>query len=123
VSLLGFGRGEAPFERRVVHSVYGSTEQDVRHCVTDGVTKYIWNRRGGMQEMYRPADDPGETRNLAADPANAAELASWRATLVETLQRAGATYCLDGDALAALEAEMPGEAALRAADRFGRRQF
>ncbi len=123
VSLLGFGRGEAPFERRVVHSVYGSTEQDVRHCVTDGVTKFIWNRRGGMEEMYRPADDPGETRNLAADPANAAELNSWRATLVETLQRAGATYCLDGDALAPLEAEMPGEAALRAADRFGRRQF
>jgi arylsulfatase len=122
-SLLGFSRGETPFSERVVHSVYGHGLEDVRHCVTDGKTKYIWNRRGGFEELYRPAEDPAEAHNLALDASCRAELARWRATLVETLAREGATYCLEGGALAPLPTPEAPESRSRARDPFGRRDF
>jgi len=121
ISLLDDLRGGAAQPGRLWHGVFGSREEDVRHCLADGHTKYIWNRAGGYEELYRPAEDPSESRNLAAEPGGAAEVAAWREALVRTLQREGATYCLAGDALAPTVPAATTEAARRAADRFGRR--
>lgn len=120
-SLLRFARGERPFDARILHSVYGQDPNLVRHMLTDGTSKYTWHRWGGYEELYAIEEDPEERHNRAADRSCRAELEAWRARLVEVLRAEGATYCLEGDSLAAHEAPFPAEAELRAADRFGRR--
>jgi len=122
-SILGFARGETPFEERLFHSVYAADPRDARHCITDGRTKYIWNRWGNVEELYCTPDDPEETCNLATAPGCAEELGLWRSRLVARLKAEGVDYCLDGDSLSPWEAPLPSEAELRARDRFGRRDL
>ncbi len=120
-SILGFARGEMPFEGRLFHSVYATDPNDARHCLTDGRTKYVWNRWGDVEELYSIPDDPEEVCNLATVPGHEDELSLWRTRLVARLKAEGADYCLDGDALSPWEAPLPTVAERRARDRFGRR--
>jgi len=122
-SLLGFLRGEEPFAHRLHHSVYGRNERDVRHCLTDGKKKYIWNRWGGVEELYDLTKDPEERWNLALEPRYEEEVGWWRRELIRTLRGKGATYCLEGEALSLWDAPLPSERELRARDPFGRREF
>ena len=120
-SLLGFAKGETPFTERIYHGVYGTDLRNVRHCLFDGRTKYIWNRWGGLEELYMPGDDPEEQHNLAKDPAYADQVERWRELLLHTLYQKGIAYCVDDEELSAWDAPLPSETELGARDPFGRR--
>lgn len=64
---------------------------------TDGKWKYLFHARDGEQQLFDLGDDPGETRDLAGDPAYAAELARWRGRLVEYLSERGDAWVKGGE--------------------------
>jgi len=82
-SLLPWVRGQDAPRRETVFTMYHGNFFGMysQRGVTDGQWKYVWNPTD-RDEFYHLADDPGELRNLAADPAYATELAQWRQRLL-----------------------------------------
>jgi arylsulfatase A-like enzyme len=63
-----------------------SSEQEM-HYLTDGRMKYIWFPQLHTEQLFDLQRDPGEVRDLAADPHHADELARWRDRLVDALSK------------------------------------
>ncbi|HEY2672215.1 MAG TPA: sulfatase-like hydrolase/transferase [Rugosimonospora sp.] len=74
------------------HTLLGQSLQ----FLTDGRTKYVWLSGTGHEQLFNLDDDPGETVNLAADPAHAGTLETWRARLVGALSGRPEGYVRDG---------------------------
>ncbi|TDE94323.1 arylsulfatase [Occultella glacieicola] len=85
----------APPWREVLHGEHTLLKQSLQ-WLTDGRRKYVWLSGEGLEQFFDLVEDPQETRNLAADPTRAGEVAIWRARLVEALTDREEGYVLDG---------------------------
>lgn len=97
-SLLPFVRGERPAWREYLHGEHSTCyapEQEMQY-VTDGRRKYVWLPRAGVHQFFDLEADPGETRDLAADPARREEAARWRDRLVRELASRDCGWVRDG---------------------------
>lgn len=94
-SLAPFLRGERPAWRDYLHGEHTQLGQSLQ-WLTDGIIKYCWASGEGTEELFDLASDPGELRNLAAEPEHAATLELWRSRLVECLERREEGYVKDG---------------------------
>ena len=63
------------------HTLLGQSLQ----WLTDGHEKYVWFSGSGYQQLFDLDADPGECRNLAADPAHASRVGVWRDRLIQEL--------------------------------------
>lgn len=90
-SLLGLGRGEQTPWRDFVqgeHTQCYDHEHGMQYA-TDGEEKYIWFHHTGEEQFFDLRDDPGECRNLAADPSAAERVAAWRQRLARVNEERG----------------------------------
>lgn len=53
--------------------------------LTDGKEKYVWFTLSGEEQLFDLREDPGELRNLAADPEHKGRLELWRSRLIAEL--------------------------------------
>lgn len=60
---------------------WGVPRYGPKRAVIDGAWKYIWNE-GGAEELYRILEDPGETRDVAAEHPEVVERLRWLAASV-----------------------------------------
>ena len=60
-------------------------------------TKYIWNPVTGEELLFDLADDPGEERNLSAEPGHQSELTEWRDRLADRLADRSEGFVDDGE--------------------------
>ncbi len=65
--------------------------------LTDGRWKYLYYAPTGRQELFDMESDPCECRNLADDPAHAADTKLWRQRMVDELAERGEPFVIDGD--------------------------
>ena len=66
------------------HAPIYSEEQGFQ-ALTDGRFKYIWRPKSGREQLFDLANDPHEERDLAAVPAQQANLEHWRGVMVRRL--------------------------------------
>lgn len=66
-------------------------------ALTDGRMKYIFHAHDGEEMLFDLDADPGETINLAVQPAHRQSLAEWREKMVEHLQERGDDWVKDGN--------------------------
>eukprot|EP00808_Paulinella_micropora_P004206 g19564.t1 len=59
------------------------------NALTDGTWKYIFIAYDGSEQLFNLADDPTETRSLAALPEYADVLTTWRQRMVDQFQKEG----------------------------------
>lgn len=64
--------------------------------LTDGRVKYIFHCADGEEMLFDLEDDPGETTNLAGEPADAERLALWRRRMIDHLAPRGEPFIRDG---------------------------
>lgn len=64
--------------------------------LTDGKTKYIHYSWNGDEQLFDLESDPGEERDLSADPGSRKRLQEWRARLVAHLSERGERYVKNG---------------------------
>ncbi len=89
IDLLGMHRGERA-ARGLLLGAQGfspSTEHYEWVGAIDGSWKYIHYHQGGREQLFDLAGDPQETRDLAAEPAAAAQLERMRGELIRELAR------------------------------------
>ena len=65
-------------------------------ALTDGREKYVFNFFTGGEQLFDLAADPGETREMSADPSRRAALAAWRDHLAGHLAVRGEAWAKDG---------------------------
>jgi len=83
--------------REFVHGEH--TGQHGWQFVTDGREKFIWESRSGREWFFDLSTDPGERKDLSADPAAAGRVAAWRRRLVEVLAARPGDGLSDGERL------------------------
>jgi arylsulfatase A-like enzyme len=85
--LIALARGEGLSPRQDVFAVWYGSQFGLysQRMVRDRRWKYVWNATA-EDELYDLQTDPGELRNLAADPACASELARLRQRLVSWME-------------------------------------
>ena len=59
------------------------------NALTDGSIKYIFHAFTGAEQLFNITADPKETKDLAQDPASAAELGMWRQRMVDQFNHEG----------------------------------
>lgn len=64
--------------------------------LTDGKTKYIFHARDGEEQLFDLVNDPGETTDLAGDPAHGPRLKQWRDRLIAHLEHRGDDWVKGG---------------------------
>jgi arylsulfatase A-like enzyme len=77
----------APLGRDYVHGEHAACYDDTEamQFLTDGKEKYIWFTVTGREQLFDLSNDPGETRDLAAEPAAQDRLEMWRKRMVDEL--------------------------------------
>jgi len=97
-SLLGLVRGGADW-RPFIDLEHDICYDKTNHwsALTDGKMKYIYDAYSGGEQLFDLVNDPGETRELAADPAHAETLSLWRERLVAHLAPRGEAWVRDGE--------------------------
>lgn len=87
-SLLPLFEGARDNGRQDVFSMYHGNQFGLfsQRMVRDRRWKYVWNATA-EDELYDLASDPGEIRNLAADPAHGEELSRLRKRLVAWMEQ------------------------------------
>lgn len=73
---------------------------DVRNhwtALTDGKIKYIFHAFDGEEQLFDLVADPGETKDLAGDAANAEQLQLWRGRMIKHLEPRGEEWVKDGN--------------------------
>ena len=89
-SVLPFARGEGAPWRAYLHGEHlipwglAGRHQSIQ-WLTDGHRKYVWLSGPGTELFFDLDADPNELHDLAGDPAHAADLAAWRARLLQEL--------------------------------------
>ena len=104
-SLMPFVRGETPTWRETLHGEHSGGKnrpETAWHFITDGQTKYIWYSQSGREQLFDIAEDPDETKDLAAT----ADLGPWRKRLIERLRDRPEGFT-DGSRLVAGRAHEP----------------
>ena len=88
---------EAPWREHLhgEHSLCYSHEQAM-HYLTDGREKYVWFPYLGTEQLLDLTTDPGECRDLSADPASSARLTKWRDRLIAELTLRDCNLVSDG---------------------------
>jgi arylsulfatase A-like enzyme len=71
-------------------------DQDHWTALTDGRFKYIYYAYDGREQLFDMAQDPGETRNLAEEPASEPVLKQWRERMVQHLSERGEEFVSGG---------------------------
>ncbi|MCA1809247.1 MAG: sulfatase-like hydrolase/transferase, partial [Lentisphaerae bacterium] len=72
-----------------------SREQEMQF-VTNGLRKFIWFPRIGMEQFFDLEQDPGETNNLIDDAHYTDEVCRWRGYLVKELTERGSGFVKNG---------------------------
>lgn len=88
-SLVPLLRGDPnPEWRPWIHSEHAQCyrREQANHFLTDGKEKYVWMTHTGQELLFDLEKDPGECRNLSADPAGAERLTCWRNRLISHLR-------------------------------------
>ncbi len=88
-SLLNVIKGKNENWRQYVHGEHCtcySEEQEMQY-LTDGVYKYIWLPRLGIEQLFYIEDDKSEENDLAQDEAYQDVLLTWRKRLVNILEK------------------------------------
>ncbi|MCE9590945.1 MAG: arylsulfatase [Planctomycetes bacterium] len=88
-SLVPWLRGDRPGDwREYLHGEHATCyhKEQANHYLTDGREKYVWMTELGTELLFDLKNDPGELRNLAAQPAHAQRTAAWRGRLIEQLR-------------------------------------
>ena len=90
-SLLKLARGEREGWRDFVQGEHTScyTRAHGMQYVTDGREKYIWFHHTGKEQFFDLVDDPGECRDLSADPGQQARVEKWRQRLAQVNEERG----------------------------------
>ncbi|MHC5211787.1 MAG: arylsulfatase [Planctomycetota bacterium] len=98
-SLFDLLRADAAPWREVLDLEHATTywPGNVWNALTDGRFKYVYHARDGREQLFDLDRDPGETRDLAPDPAHRDALAGWRARMITHLEPRGAPWVIDGD--------------------------
>ncbi|MBN2473323.1 MAG: arylsulfatase [Pirellulales bacterium] len=65
--------------------------------LTDGRIKYIYYAPDGRQQMFDLEKDPGETRDLSAEPEHQETLRTWRRRMIDHLAERGGPFVVGGD--------------------------
>lgn len=97
-SLLPLLQAPAPDWRQYIHGEHCTCyapEQEMQF-VTDGRRKFVWLPRAGIEQFFDLEADPGECRNLVADPTRAEEVARWRSYLIHELKERDCGWVTDG---------------------------
>lgn len=97
-SLLPLLRGQTDGWRPYIdleHDVCYS-QQNHWNALTDGQFKYIFHAYDGEEQLFDLRNDPGETRDLAREPAHASTLKRWRQQTVEHLSERGEPFVKNG---------------------------
>ncbi|MDH3591856.1 MAG: arylsulfatase [Planctomycetota bacterium] len=97
-SLLRLVRGETKGWREVLDLEHATTywPGNAWTALTDGRFKYIFHAFDGSEQLFDLDADPGETKDLAAQPDHAARLTRWRARMAKHLAPRGETWVADG---------------------------
>lgn len=77
------------------HCTCYSAEQEMQY-VTDGQHKLVWLPRSAVFQFFNLKNDPGELRNLIADPGCQDEIAKWRGYLIRELEARDCGWVKDG---------------------------
>lgn len=77
------------------HSTCYSHEQEMQY-VTDGRQKFIWLPRISVEQFFDLESDPGECRNLIADPKWKDAVQMWRSRLAQGLAQRECGWVKDG---------------------------
>ena len=87
-SLVPILKGETDSVRDVLHGEHAGQYdyQDGHHFLVSERYKYIWYSQRGTEHLFDLAEDPHEQIDLALRPGADAQLAPWRARLVEILK-------------------------------------
>jgi len=92
-SMLGLMTGEDTTWRDYVHGEHSVCydESNEMHFLTDGRYKYVWLPRigEGMEQLFDLSKDPGELKDLSAEPEFYNELLKWRKRMVKELKPRG----------------------------------
>jgi arylsulfatase len=80
-SLLSTARGGESVVREELLCEQNRGDATGWQCLTNGREKFIWFHHTGAEQYFDLENDPGETRNLAADPQFASRIAYWRERL------------------------------------------
>lgn len=97
-SLLALARGDSDGWREYIdleHAVH-FWKANTWNALTDGRTKYVFHAFKATEQLFDLDRDPGETVDLARDPAHGETLAFWRERLVRHLEPRGAPWVVDG---------------------------
>jgi arylsulfatase A-like enzyme len=95
-SLLSAVRGETWREYiDLEHDICYSPENHWS-ALTDGRWKFIFHAFDGREQLFNLEEDPGELHDLAAEPAEEAQLHRWRNRLVEHLAERGERFVKNG---------------------------
>ncbi|MEW6237958.1 MAG: arylsulfatase [Candidatus Omnitrophota bacterium] len=97
-SLLKLARDENAAWRKFIdleHDVCYSPENHW-NALTDGRYKYVFHARDGEEQLFNLTNDPGETRDLALNPAHHGELRQWRNRMIEHLAQRGEEWVKNG---------------------------
>ena len=65
--------------------------------LTDGRIKYIYYCPDGGQQLFDLQRDPGETRDLSAEPEHQETLRAWRRRMIDHLAERGEPFVVGGD--------------------------
>jgi arylsulfatase len=66
------------------------------NALTDGHWKYIFHAFDGSEQLFDLRSDPGETHDVATEPAHKSELGTWRQRMVRHLSERGERFVKEG---------------------------
>ena len=97
-SVLPIVNGASPSWRTHIHGEHCwcySHEQEM-HYVTDGLRKFVWLPRVGVEQFFNLEDDPGESVNRVDNPDARAEVEHWRNVLIAELAARDCGWVVNG---------------------------
>lgn len=85
--------------RKYIHGEHCTSASPIQEMqyVTDGLRKFIWLPRIGLQQFFDLEADPGETRNLVDDVSRKDEVQLWRGRLIHELRQRRCGWCENGE--------------------------
>ena len=97
-SMLSLIRGETDGWRAFIDLEHDVCYDKTNHwnALTDGRWKYIFHAYDGSEQLFDLQNDPGELKNLAADPSYSRTLEFWRRRMVKHLSERGENFVSDG---------------------------
>ncbi|MBW7998146.1 MAG: arylsulfatase [Candidatus Glassbacteria bacterium] len=97
-SLLSLVRGDNTGWRDWIDLEHFRCYDEVNHwnALTDGRWKYVFSAYDGSEQLFDIENDPGESRDLAAEPQHRNRLSEWRGELISHFIGRGEPFVRDG---------------------------